>query len=552
MKTQEGENEPRKFLAFVTNAAELAPNAAADTGMHSPAAIAMMLKALHTAANLATLKPAERALVKELLHDYRNLFISAAMNKYFGDADSATAHAEHMRRVVLQMAFGPKGGGLFSTGFERHATVTRVAVMDESRQGSQSESGGMNRYRWAVGQELGGVSKKVADSYQLGMTLEQFEDPGIQALITKDTCMLWPGSQPGRVRVSSRDAEGTLQHSEVSVSDLERVLQNSGGPKPISNCVKMTVHNGGAGGVFAVDGTTRSFSNRLTVPLVQTADLLTGMMSAKLQTHRQQADFLAQLRMYDADSLLSNAASPAVQGQTLGNCTVHSQKLAILYHLQHPEERASNLSLSEGTKLFTKIWGGVLNVATSTCGVLLADSTSKKKAESALAKERDWLEKVANPLAARKPFVAATRARAAVPVSQDDSIAVSIEKMKQDARTRRIASRHAEPKRCNAPADILAQLTRVAKIADWDTSGVIGTPDVAALTQWARHDLRGSWWEPSTTAELEGFTRLMDTIKSGMLNSRRLAFENRWLDGGNQVKDAFDALEKGKHAVAPG
>ena len=321
------------------------------------------------------------------------------------------------------------------------------------------------------------------------MTDAQFASPVIQNLITAQSCMLRPSRGPqgeAQVIISQRAADGTLAHQTLAPHEAVRALRSMDA-KPLSNGVKITTHNGGDAARIAPDGTSRSFSERLHVPLVSCPKIIGTLQHAAITGPQEHGQALASLRDYHADRAESLALSPKIAAQALGNCTVHSQKLALLYELQHPQEHGNTLTEQQGTQLFKRLWEGVIKSAEASTP---AGAASTHVARAAVNKELTWLAAVRSTpaparVAAAVPQTPAGPARR-IPVAQ-------------------FLATPAAPSPAVAPALPQAAPAALATYA----RGQVPSP---ALVQWAR-DIRHTDWTPTTVAELRGFRALLSHFR---------------------------------------
>lgn len=364
MRGDGASDEALRLIAFFANT----PTDRDLGGMHAARAVWLMWNSLHRVATTQTIfAPQEQAVLARLLHMYQGYYVTALLNAFFRAVphhlDMYTKLLEEHLLPALLRAGAPQA---LHTGYPGHAVVMRLTLSHAAT--NDLRAGREYRAAQAQVREQLGVHADTVVGHMHGQPLRLaavFHDTPSKRLLADSSradwldahsCIIHRATAAHQVRVTTLDAEThMLQTATVDIDDLRVVLQRQA-LTPLPNSVKLTLHNGGSGAKLLPDGRTKTYDRRLLLPLPAAAAKIAAMQEAAALDSGIAAVALQEALGYSVDDRTSRALSPDLSAQNLGNCTVHSQKLFLMYELQHLSESNTPLSPERGAYLFGRLW----------------------------------------------------------------------------------------------------------------------------------------------------------------------------------------------------
>ena len=363
MRGDGASDEALRLLAFFANT----PIDRNLGGMHSPRAVWLVWNSLHRVASEGAFDPPEKAVLARLLHMYQGYYATAVLNAFFRAAPHhLDAYSALLQEHLLPALLRPGAPQALHTGYPGHAVVMRLTL-------SHTATGNLRagrEYRAAQTQirEHLGLHADTVVGRRHGRALlldtvfhdtpskRLLADPRQNGWLDAHSCVIHSAKAPHQVRVTSVDAETQMQKTvTVDIDDLRTHLEDRG-LNPLPNTVKLTLHNGGSGAKLLPDGRTKTYDRRLLLPLPQAAAKIAAIQEAAAANSQIAAVALQEALGFGVDDRMSRTLSPDLSAQHLGNCTVHSQKLFLMYELQHLSESNTPLSSEHGTRLFERLW----------------------------------------------------------------------------------------------------------------------------------------------------------------------------------------------------
>ena len=286
----------------------------------------------------------------------------------------------------------------------------------------------------------------------------------------------------------------------------------------------------------------RTYDQRLLIPLAQAQKVLAGLQSAKLDDRNTAQGAMQAAAQYDGHAFASVALSPKMNRQELGNCTVLSQKLCLLYALQHLRELGDPeaLNANEGAKLFARIWTeGFERVRRR-----LQDPQARRAAKYMGA---DVQVEMAAMLAPKSPTDGFKQAQARMPAA--------IDRVRRPADYARTTATLPHPTAAMHEARTMvlrpyalpprpARPATPAALAAWGAEAPGKTPPAALLT-WME-TIEGTPWTPANVAETQGFDRLMAHLEAHATDKVARRRLSHWIQGasladrGRAVAEQFE------------
>ena len=540
MQTPVGEAMCQKFLDFMGNA-EAGRGEREDTGMRSDVACWMMFRLLHSMAPSTPQNPREQAAFEHLLLAYRGYFASALVNQCFRNQSEHKAEHAELQMRILAANLRPTQATMLHSGYSGHTTLMRVGVLSNASNDKPPDGSLMQGYRHQVTRKLGvHATPWLASHYQLNMTEALLRTPVIDGLITSTHALVHPATEPGMAQVTWRAETGKTKTTALRVSEVESFLQNTG-LLAVPNGLKATIHNGGSGARIGHAGTVRTYDQRLLLPLTEAQGVLSNLQSAKLDDGPTAARAMRGAAQYDGSAIASMVISPAMRGQSFGNCTVHSQKLCLLYALQHLRELGDPEALNahEGANLFARIWTAgfervsrgirdpqarrdakhmAAKVQVETAAMLAPKTPTESRRHEPAVRQLAPMERVRRP------------ADYGVPAAQPrEAELLPLDAVLPPAALQGLPPR--SPRPATPPA-----------LAVWGAEAPGDAPPTALLTWFS--SVQGTAWAPADIAETKAFDRIQGHLKTKQTDGREHQKLNTWIDGEAFLRRGHAATEQ--------